>query len=164
VRILGIDPGSVCTGWGVIEENEREVQILASGEIRAGRGKLTKRLASIYEHLVEVVETHQPDVAAVEEVFHARNTKSALILGQARGVALLAIGLAGVEIHEYSPRTVKQTVTGHGGADKRQMQRMIAATLGEAPDSLDASDALAVALCHSRRLSDPARQKGGGES
>lgn len=164
MRILGIDPGSICTGWGVIEEHEQGIKVLASGEIRVGRGKLAKRLASIYEHLVEVVETHRPDVAAVEEVFHARNTKSALVLGQARGVVLLAVGLAGVEIHEYSPRTVKQTVTGHGGADKRQIQRMIAATLGEAPDSLDASDALAVALCHSRWLSDPARQKGDGES
>ena len=83
-------------------------------------------------------------------MFHARNTKSALVLGQARGVTLLAAGLAGIRVHEYPARKIKQTVTGYGGADKQQVRKMLRAMLGEAPESLDASDALAVALCHLR--------------
>ena len=150
IRVLGIDPGSSCTGYGVLEEDQGEPRVVASGVIRAPKGALAMRLAKIYSGLDEVLGVHQPDAVAVEEVFHARNAKSALVLGHARGVALLVAGLAGIEVHEYPTRKVKQTVTGHGGADKEQVRQVLGALLGEMPAQLDASDALAVALCHLR--------------
>jgi crossover junction endodeoxyribonuclease RuvC len=148
VRVLGIDPGSTVTGYGVLDDAGSEPSIVATGVVKAGKGPLSERLATIFSSLEEVIRTHRPDAVAVEEVFHAKNTKSALVLGHARGVALLAAGLAGICVHEYPARRVKQTITGHGGADKQQVRKMLKVILGEAPDSLDASDALAVALCH----------------
>jgi crossover junction endodeoxyribonuclease RuvC len=134
--------------------------MIASGVIRTPRGPLSGRLNKIFEGLEEVIGAHQPDAVAVEEVFHARNPKSALVLGHARGVALLAAGRAGVSVHEYSARKVKQTVTGHGNADKRQVRSILEAQLGELPDQLDASDALAVALCHLRWSDAPVARDG----
>jgi crossover junction endodeoxyribonuclease RuvC len=152
LRVLGIDPGSVCTGYGVLEEPGAggDISVVASGVIRAPRGTLTDRLTRIYAGLQEVFGSHRPDAVAVEEVFQAKNTKSALVLGHARGVALLAAGVAGLSVHEYPTRKVKQTVTGHGNADKEQVRRVLGMILGELPAQLDASDALAVALCHLR--------------
>ena len=122
------------------------------------------RLNRIFAGLEEVISAHRPDAVAVEEVFHARNPKSALVLGHARGVALLAAGRAGVGVHEYSTRKVKQTVTGHGNADKRQVRSILEAMLGEVPAQLDASDALAVALCHLRWCGAPAAPVRDGSS
>lgn len=150
MRVLGIDPGSACTGYGVLEEGQGEPRIVVSGVIRTPKGPLSLRLNKIFVGLEEVISTHRPDAVAVEEVFQARNSKSALVLGHARGVALLAAGRAGVSVFEYSTRKVKQTVTGHGNADKRQVHSILEAMLGELPAQLDASDALAVALCHLR--------------
>jgi crossover junction endodeoxyribonuclease RuvC len=149
---MGIDPGSSCTGYGVLEEDRDEPRVIASGVIRVPKGPLAMRLAKIFSGLETVFNTHQPDVGAVEEVFQARNAKSALVLGHARGVALLVAGLAGVGVHEYPTRKVKQTVTGHGNADKEQVRQILGAILGELPAQLDASDALAVALCHLRNV------------
>jgi len=148
VRVLGIDPGSSRTGYGVLEQGGEQPRLLASGVIGSGRQGLPQRLARIFQGVQEVIGKYQPQVLALEEVFHAKNAKSALVLGQARGVVLLAAGLAGVEVCEYAPRRIKQTVAGSGGADKRQVQRMLEAWLGRAPQQLDASDAVAVALCH----------------
>ncbi len=157
--MLGIDPGSACTGYGVLEEIDsnsgRDTTIVASGVIRAQRGPLSDRLAKIYSGLNEVLSIHHPDVIAVEEVFYSNNAKSALVLGQARGVALLVGGLAGLCVYEYPARKIKQTITGHGKADKQQMRKVLAAVLGDVPKQLDASDALAVALCHLRWCSRP---------
>ena len=160
MRVLGIDPGSTCTGYGVLEEQGGDPHLIASGVIRTPRGPLSNRLTKIFTGLEEVISAHRPDAVAVEEVFHARNPKSALVLGHARGVALLAAGRAGVSVHEYSARKVKQTVTGHGNADKRQVHSILEAQLGELPDQLDASDALAVALCHLRWCDEPAARDG----
>jgi crossover junction endodeoxyribonuclease RuvC len=134
--------------------------MVASGVIRTPKGPLSNRLTRIFQGLEEIISTHRPDAVAVEEVFHARNPKSALVLGHARGVALLAAGRAGVSVHEYSARKVKQTVTGHGNADKRQVHSILKAQLGELPDQLDASDALAVALCHLRWVDAPVARDG----
>ena len=150
MRVLGIDPGSVCTGYGLIEEGLAGLRVLASGVIRAPRGPLAERLRKIFGELEELLAEHQPDAMAVEAIFHARNARSALILGHARGAALLAAGRAGASVYEYSTKTVKQTVTGFGGADKEQVRRMLQMLLGTMPTALDASDALAVALCHLR--------------
>lgn len=160
MRVLGIDPGSTCTGYGVLEDGDGEPRIVASGVIRPPKGALSVRLNRIFAGLEEVISVHRPDAVAVEEVFHARNPKSALVLGHARGVALLAAGRADVPVHEYSTRKVKQTVTGHGNADKRQVRSILEALLGEVPAQLDASDALAVALCHLRWCDAPAARDG----
>ena len=153
--ILGIDPGSAATGYAVLEDAKPAPIIVAAGVIRGGKKVLSLRLAKIFSELQELVQRYRPDAVAVEEIFHARNTKSALVLGHARGMALLAAGLAEVKVYEYPARTVKQTVTGYGGADKEQVRKMLVATLGSAPESLDASDALAVALCHLRWSNAP---------
>jgi crossover junction endodeoxyribonuclease RuvC len=150
VRVLGIDPGSACCGFGVLDEGTPEPGVVASGVIRAGRGPLAKRLSIIFSEIEKVIETRHPQVMAIEEIFHAKNAKSALILGHARGVALLAAGRAGMSVSEYSARKIKQTLTGYGGADKRQVCEMVKMQLGRQPESLDESDALAVALCHLR--------------
>lgn len=148
MRVLGVDPGSSRTGFGVLEQLPGRPQLLASGVIAGGRRSLPLRLALIFQGVQEVLGEFQPQVLALEKVFHAKNVNSALVLGQARGVVLLAAGLAGVEVCEYAPRRIKQTVAGNGAADKRQVQRMLEIWLGEAPRQLDASDAVAVALCH----------------
>ena len=150
MRVLGIDPGSSCTGYGVLEEDQSDPRVVASGVIRAPKGPLATRLARIFAGLDEILKNHRPDAVAVEEVFQAKNAKSALVLGHARGVALLVAGLAGIGVHEYPTRKVKQTVTGYGNADKEQVRQILGATLGELPAQLDESDALAVALCHLR--------------
>jgi crossover junction endodeoxyribonuclease RuvC len=150
VRVLGIDPGSACTGYGVLDEQGQQLRIITSGVIRTGKNPLSERLVKIFSGLEDVIKTHEPDAMAVEEVFHAKNVKSALVLGHARGIALLTAGRAAIEVFEYPARKVKQTITGHGAASKEQVRTVLQATLGDVPKSLDASDALAVALCHLR--------------
>lgn len=152
MRILGIDPGTRAMGYGVIERQGTRVRCLASGVITPAPGELAFRLATIFAALEAVVAAHRPDEVAVEDLFHARNAKSALVLGHARGVALLVAGRAGLSVHAYAPPIVKKAVVGHGRAEKFQVQKMVRALLGlETEPAEDEADALAVALCHSAR-------------
>ena len=150
MRILGIDPGSHRTGWGVIERDGSELRRVA-GDVIAARGDtLAERLASIHIGLAAVIDEHRPDMAAVESVFTHRNPRSALLLGQARGVALGCCGLAGLSTAEYAPAQVKLAVSGSGRAAKSQIQRMVRHRLAlRAEPRSDEADALAVAICHS---------------
>lgn len=150
MRVLGIDPGSHHTGWALLEASAGRATLLAAGTLSPGGGlPLPSRLAMLHAGLAAVVRTHAPVAVAVETVFTAHNVRSALVLGQARGVALLAAGSAEVPVFEYSPAEVKRAATGNGRADKSQIQRMIAVLLGPtAPTDEHACDAAAVALCH----------------
>lgn len=149
VRILGIDPGSRITGYGVIDLEGVKPHYVASGCIRTADGALEQRLAQIYAGLGEVVGLHRPDAVAVERVFMAKNADSALKLGQARGAALVCMANHGLMIAEYAARQIKQAVTGQGGADKSQVQHMVTAILKlSATPQADAADALAIALTH----------------
>ena len=151
MRILGIDCGSARTGYGLIESDGRDHRVVVSGVIATQvRSPFEKRLAVIAGELRRVMREYQPEFAAVEEVFHAVNAKTALKLAHVRGAVLLAIAEAGVELAEYSPLEVKINVVGYGRAEKSQVQMMVQSLLGlpEAIASEDAADALAVALCH----------------
>jgi crossover junction endodeoxyribonuclease RuvC len=167
LRVIGIDPGTLLTGYGVVEQQGSRIYHVASGVISPGAGELSFRLTAIFDTLDAMFRTHTPDAAAVEDLFHARNAKSALMLGHARGVALLAAGRANLPVHAYAPPLVKKAVTGHGRADKLQVTRMVRALLGLAEDPPeDAADALAVAICHCHRavarerLETPAPDRG----
>jgi crossover junction endodeoxyribonuclease RuvC len=154
VRILGLDPGSRRTGYGVIECGGSRSMPLANGCIAAGTGTLSNRLRCIFEGVEALIERYRPDEIAIERVFVNRNIDSALKLGHARGAALCAVPDR-VPVFEYAPRAIKLAIVGFGGAEKEQVAHMIRALLGvEGRLSSDASDALAVALCHahSRRL------------
>ena len=148
-RILGVDPGSRATGYGVIDVAGRHLQYVASGRIRTTEGEFPKRLADIYRGMAAVIAEFSPDELAIEEVFIAHNPQSALKLGQARGAAIAAAVAADVEVAEYAARKVKQAVVGTGAADKQQVQHMVQVLLAlDAPPTEDAADALAVAICH----------------
>ncbi len=147
--ILGIDPGSRVTGYGLIRVEGSRSQYLASGEVRVSGDTLAEKLSHIFAAIGEVVETHHPDEAAVEQVFMHKNADSALKLGQARGAAICALASRGLPVAEYTPQEVKRAVVGGGRALKEQVQHMVRALLGvEEFSSPDAADALAVALCH----------------
>lgn len=148
-RILGIDPGSRVTGFGVIESDGRHSRHVASGTIRTGSGEFPVRLGEIFRGISEVIEQHAPTQVAIEQVFMAKNASSALKLGQARGVAIAAAVTRDLPVFEYAPRAVKQALVGAGGADKEQVQHMIRVLLSlSGKMGLDESDALAIALCH----------------
>lgn len=149
IRILGIDPGSRITGYGVIDSDGRHNLYVASGVIRAGDGDIGPRLRLIFEGVREIIREFSPQELAIESVFMARNADSALKLGQARGAAICAALDGDLAMSEYSARSVKQAVVGTGAAGKEQVQHMIRILLNldEAP-AADAADALAVALCH----------------
>lgn len=156
MKVLGIDPGSRATGFGLVAEEGGRLTCLACGVVRAN-GTLPVRLRRIFEGLGGVIAAQGPGEVAVEEVFLSRNFQSALALGEARGAALLAAATAGLEVFEYSASEVKKAVAGYGRADKLQVQAMVCRLLGlvgAAPLASDASDALAVAICHlnSRRI------------
>ncbi len=151
MRVLGIDPGTAITGYGVVEEETGNVRALTFGAIRTPSDRpLAVRLQLIYRGVQQLTREWQPNVAAVEELFFGSNVRTALSVGQARGVVLLALADAGLEVIEYTPLVVKQAITGYGGADKAQMQEMVRLLLGlaESPYPDDAADALAVAICH----------------
>lgn len=151
VRVLGLDPGSRITGYGLIEVSARGPRYLASGSIRVGTGELAGRLRQVFEQVSALVADHAPDEVAIERVFMHANPDSALKLGQARGAALCAAVGGGAGCFEYTPREVKLTVTGTGAADKEQVQHMVKALLGLTGRlGADASDALAIALCHAQ--------------
>lgn len=151
--ILGIDPGSVKTGFGLIRVEGRSLTLVECGVIRTrSTDTFAARLASIHSRLVEVIARHRPDAAVVESIFvgrKAQNIESTLKLGHARGVVLLAVAQAGVPLTEMSPSDVKKSITGHGRAEKHQMKKMVQVLLGmDAPVAEDAADALALALSH----------------
>jgi crossover junction endodeoxyribonuclease RuvC len=147
--ILGVDPGSRHTGFGVIEAAGERFLHLASGQINAGAGKpLENRLCRIYDGLEDLIRTHRPDVVAVEEIFLATNVKSAFILGQVRGIVLLLAAKTSLPIFQYAPLVVKKAVVGYGQASKDQVQLMVEQMLGLKLTSQHAADALAVGMCH----------------
>jgi crossover junction endodeoxyribonuclease RuvC len=160
MRVLGVDPGIAITGYGVVEEARGELRALAAGAIRTGTGQLhPARLQAIYRGLRDLAERWCADAAAVEKLYFSSNVRTAMMVGQARGVALLALADAGVTVSEYGPLTVKQAVTGYGGADKAQVQEMVRVILclEEVPRPDDAADALAVAVCHLHSMGIPER-------
>ena len=151
MRIFGIDPGSERTGYGCVETDGRRHQLVTCGAIVAPPGAgLPQRLSGIYRELSTLLRASRPDCVAIEDLFHAVNARSALKLGHARGVAMLAAVEAGCEVFEYTPAAVKRAVVGYGRAEKPQVQMMIKLLLGLAapPSPHDAADALAVAICH----------------
>jgi len=163
MRVLGIDCGTEYTGYGVVElEDSGRLACLISGAIKlSAREPLPRRLSRISDRLAEIIHEHQPDNVAIEEVFYALNVKSALKLGQVRGVAMLAAASAGLEVAEYSPLSIKSAVVGYGRAEKHQVQQMVRQLLQleEIPKPADAADALAIAICHLHTSSTLERQR-----
>jgi crossover junction endodeoxyribonuclease RuvC len=150
MRVLGVDPGTAVTGWGVIERRAGRVAHLAHGAVAASsRATLAAKLATVYAALTDLCASWSPDVVVLERNFVGRNVQSAFRLGEVRGVAMLVAASAGIGVAEYPPATVKLAVTGNGRAEKDQVQRAIAQELGVGePLAPDAADALAIALCH----------------
>jgi crossover junction endodeoxyribonuclease RuvC len=151
VRIFGIDPGSERTGYGCIESSGSRRRLVICGSLAApSRSTFPDKLRHIHAGLVALFARHQPDCVAVEDIFHARNVRSALKLGHARGVVLLAASEAGLAIVEYTPAEIKRAVVGYGRAEKHQVQQMVRLLLGldTVPAPHDVADALAVAVCH----------------
>ncbi|OOF69413.1 crossover junction endodeoxyribonuclease RuvC [Rodentibacter caecimuris] len=151
--ILGIDPGSRVTGYGVIKQSGRRLEYLGSGAIRTSVDDLPNRLKRIYAGISEIIKQFQPDMFAIEQVFMAKNADSALKLGQARGTAIVAAVNQNLPVFEYAARLVKQTVVGIGSADKVQVQEMVTRILrlSDKPQS-DAADALAIAITHAHSI------------
>jgi crossover junction endodeoxyribonuclease RuvC len=176
MRLIGLDPGLQRTGWGVVEAEGTRLRWVASGTLKSdGTGSLAARLAELYRGLACVLEAHRPEEAAVEETFLNKNPGSTLKLGHARAVSLLVPALAGLAVHEYSANAIKKSVVGTGHADKEQVAMMVRRLLpGFAGDGADATDALAVAICHAHHaqtrkvwdansLSPPSGGEGRGE-
>lgn len=159
--ILGIDPGSRITGFGVIERDGQAIRYLSSGCIRTGDGELCERLEKIFLGVTELIQTYQPKQFAIEQVFMGKNADSALKLGQARGVAIVAAKLKGLNAAEYAPRAIKQAVVGKGSASKEQVQHMVQYLLKlPGKPQADAADALAIAICHAHTSAGLAAQYG----
>jgi crossover junction endodeoxyribonuclease RuvC len=163
MRVLGIDCGGEYTGYGVVEmRSGGRLLCLTCGAIKLSpRQPLARRLSRIYDELGVLIGQHHPDEVAIEGIFYALNVKSALKLGQVRGVAMLAAAAAGLEVAEYSPLTIKSSVVGYGRAEKQQVQHMVTRLLGlpEPPEPMDASDALAIAICHLHTAGTLERQR-----
>ena len=154
MRVLGIDPGYATTGYAVIERVRGGLAPIAIGAIRTSpKGSQSARLAELRGHLLDLIHSHQPGAVAVERLFFSVNASTAMAVGQASGVALATAGETGLEVTEYTPTEVKQSVTGNGRAPKEQVQAMIAALLrlAEPPKPADAADACALAICHLNR-------------
>ena len=159
--LLGIDPGSRHTGYGVIEQVGNRSRALAFGTISTSGAEMAPRLGTIFAGLCEVMSAHRPEEVSIEKVFMARNPDSALKLGQARGAALTAVVQSGVPVFEYSARQVKEAVVGRGGAEKVQVAERVKHLLGlEKRPQEDAADALAIALCHAHTRVSLARMGG----
>jgi crossover junction endodeoxyribonuclease RuvC len=163
MRVLGIDCGGSYTGYGVVEMLAGgRLECVTCGAIKlSSKEPLARRLARIYDGLEQLILEHRPHEVAIEGIFYALNVRSALQLGQVRGVAMLAAAAAGLEVAEYSPLTIKSSVVGYGRAEKLQVQHMVMRLLGllEAPEPMDASDALAIAICHLHTAGTLARQR-----
>ncbi|TNE49502.1 MAG: crossover junction endodeoxyribonuclease RuvC [Deltaproteobacteria bacterium] len=148
-RILGIDPGSIITGWGIVESDGNRLFHIDNGGIFTRNKEFHQRLKEIYQGIQEVVDTYRPTHVSMEQVFVSRNAQTALKLGQARGVAMIVVLNAGLSVSEYAPTAIKQAVTGTGRANKEQVTLMVQTLLGlPEPAQTDASDALAAAICH----------------
>jgi crossover junction endodeoxyribonuclease RuvC len=151
LRVLGIDPGTAITGYGIVESEGDNLRAVAFGSIQTSKDEpLDRRLKIIFEALEGLIQEYSPHAGVVEELFFSRNTRTALSVGQSRGVALLALARAGIAAAEYTPKEVKLAITGYGGADKGQIQHMVMLLLNleEIPRPDDAADALALAICH----------------
>jgi crossover junction endodeoxyribonuclease RuvC len=151
MKVLGIDPGSETLGWGVVEGSGLKYALVDFGTVKSSpKESFSKRLLKIYDGVEAVINTFKPDVISVEEAFYANNVKVALKLGQVRGVVLLSGEKNNLEISEFSPRLIKQTVVGYGNAEKHQVQEMVRLLLRlqKVPEPHDAADALAIAICH----------------
>jgi crossover junction endodeoxyribonuclease RuvC len=151
MRVLGIDPGTLNLGYGVVDEDAGEMAMVDCGVLSlSSKIPVEKRLSSLYQKLVEIVARHQPDEVAIEEPFVADNRRSALAVGRAQAIAILAAANKNIPVFRYLPTQVKQQVTDYGGSDKEQVQEMVRLQLGlaERPEPSDAADALAVAICH----------------
>ncbi|MAH74144.1 MAG: crossover junction endodeoxyribonuclease RuvC [Cellvibrionales bacterium TMED49] len=160
-RVIGIDPGSRRTGFGIIDVDKTKLTYVASGIIHLKEKIFFNRLKIIFDDLSEVMDEYQPEHMSVEEVFFARDPRAALKLGQARGVALLAGVKFGIDIGEYSAKSIKLSVVGSGSADKRQVQLMVATLLKlSSPPPEDAADALATAICHAHSMATNLTLKG----
>ena len=149
--VLGVDPGTAITGYGLVQEAEGQLQAVAYGAITTPSDwALPQRLLKIYRDLTALIREYNPAEGAVEQLFFSRNVKTALAVGQARGVALLALAEGGLPVHEYTPLQVKQSVVGYGRAEKAQVQELVKLLLGleVVPQPDDAADALAIAICH----------------
>ncbi len=159
VRIIGIDPGLRNTGWGVVESQGSSLRFVAAGTVKSnGKAGLAERLCQLHDGLVEVLTSHGPDEAAVENTFVNKDAGATLKLGQARGIAMLVPARAGLLVSEYAPNAVKKAVIGVGHGDKTQIKLMVGMLLPKATyDSDDAADALAIAICH-------AHHRGGGNA
>ncbi len=165
--VLGLDPGTAITGYGIVRYDGQGLESLAYGTITTPSGSpLSLRLQNIYRELRLLIDTQRPTQAAVEELFFARNARTALSVGHARGVILLALADAGLSVFEYTPLEVKKAITGYGRATKEQMQQMVRLLLSleSAPQPDDVADALAVAICHAHSFSTVARLAGGSRS
>lgn len=151
---MGIDPGTIITGYGVVEDVNGNTSLVDYGTITGGRkDAFPKRLKRIYDGLNEVIKKHRPGYVAVEKVFYGKSVKAAIKIGEGRGIALLCAASAGIPVSEYSPTVVKKAVVGSGSAQKAQVQEMVRVILNmsECPEQFDASDALAIAICHCHR-------------
>jgi crossover junction endodeoxyribonuclease RuvC len=151
MRVLGIDPGTIAMGYGVIESRDDETTLIDCGTlITPARSPIGERLSYLYNQLSEIVSGYQPDAVAVEQPFIAKNVKSALAIGRAQAIAILAAANKGVPTYEYTPTQIKQRVANYGASSKEQIQEMVRLQLGlsQTPQPSDAADALAVALCH----------------
>ncbi len=158
IIVLGVDPGTLVTGYGVVCRNASGIQYIACGAIKNGSdSSMPLRLKRIHTGLCEVIERYHPDEFAIESAFYGKNAQSALKLGHARGVSILAAVSAEIPTTEYSPREIKKAVVGNGGASKQQVQFMVKSLLGLSNSRmlLDASDALAIAVCHVHRIATP---------
>lgn len=154
--ILGIDPGTATTGYGIVKSEQGKIQMVDYGCILTKSSQdLEDRLVIIFDELTEVIKKFKPNMVAVEELFFASNAKTAISVGHARGVILLACAKAGVPAYEYTPLQVKQAVCGYGRGDKQQIQKMVKALLGldKIPKPDDAADGLAIAICHAHSAS-----------
>ena len=153
--ILGIDPGTITMGYGVIEVKQDDISLVCCDSLSSpSRSPMGQRLAFLYDNLSEIISRYQPDAVAIEQPFVAKNARSALVIGKAQAVAILAAAKQGIPAYEYTPTQVKQRVTSYGASSKEQVKEMVRLQLGlaEAPSSSDAADALAVAICHSREI------------
>ncbi|MCY4469189.1 MAG: crossover junction endodeoxyribonuclease RuvC [Thiotrichales bacterium] len=160
IRIIGVDPGSRITGYGIVDASGTRLVHVASGFVRVGEGAWSDRLRKIFEDLSAIIDTHAPRELAIEKVFLHRNPSSALKLGQARGVAILAGAVRSLSVHEYSPNEIKQAVTGKGHASKEQIQYMTRVLLSlREPPQTDQADALAVAICRAHLRTTMARRE-----
>ncbi len=166
MRVLGIDCGGEITGYGVVEQaGDAKLVHVTSGAIKLSmRDTLAMRLSHVFAELRTVIQLHRPDIAAIEDVFYAANAKTALKLGQVRGVAMLAASSCGLDVAEYAPLTIKSAVVGYGKAEKAQVQQMVARLLGleKPPQPADVADALAIAICHLHTSATLTRQGAGG--